>query len=114
MKLTDRIRGVFVKKQTKNKIKIIPYDGVWKSILKRDKRKKPFKVYLGAFVDWDNSPRRPNNGTIMTGSSPKKFEYYFRKQVNNCVKYDSEFLFINAWNEWAEGAYLMKKMDISI
>ena len=74
-------------------------------ILKR-KRNAQSKLYLGAFVDWDNSPRRGKRGTVFTGATPEKFEKYLRKQTQNCIKYDSEYLFINAWNEWAEGTYL--------
>ena len=104
-KVKDRCRRFVIQKVTKSKIIPIKYDDVWKMILRR-KRNTQNKLYLGAFVDWDNSPRRGKRGTVFTGANPEKFEKYLRKQVQNCVKYDSEFLFINAWNEWAEGAYL--------
>lgn len=56
-------------------------------------------------MDWDNSPRR-NSGATMILGNPSKFEKYFKKQIEHAKKEKSEFVFINAWNEWAEGAYL--------
>ena len=35
--------------------------------------------------------------------NPQKFGDNFRKLVKD---YKEEFLFVNAWNEWAEGTYL--------
>ncbi len=58
---------------------------------------------------WDNSPRKGNNNaTIYVHSSPKIFKLW----VSQILKYwfwndrDAPFLFINAWNEWAEGNHL--------
>lgn len=68
---------------------------------------KPAKVnYLGAFTGWDNTARKDESGCVVRGSTPLKFENYLRKQVNKSLKNGSEYLFINAWNEWSEGAYL--------
>lgn len=80
------------------------YDEIWKSILKR----KPLPGRVpGAFTGWDNTPRRGNKAAVFVHSSPKKFAYYFKKQVDHAINdYKSEYLFIDAWNEWAEGAHL--------
>ena len=43
---------------------------------------------------------------IFVGSTPAKFGEYIKKQISRSRKIGSNFLFINAWNEWAEGAYL--------
>ena len=46
-------------------------------------------------------------GLSCLGASPEKFGWYLAKQIKRSIHlYHSEFLFINAWNEWAEGAYL--------
>ena len=45
---------------------------------------------------------------IYHGSTPDLFKTYIKKQLNKRYQDGSEplFLFINAWNEWAEGAHL--------
>jgi hypothetical protein len=58
------------------------------------------------FPAWDNSPRKSKRATIVTGSTPEKFKKYLSKQIKRSHESGSEFLFINAWNEWSEGAYL--------
>jgi len=84
------------------------YNDVWIKLLKNaQSRQYPSKeVYRGAFVDWDNTPRKGKNGMAITGASPKKFEKYFNTLVRISNQEGGKFLFINAWNEWAEGAYL--------
>lgn len=80
----------------------INYDEVWAQILQRDNDYGKER-YLGAFVSWDNTPRKEKNGLVVENSTPEKFGNYLKIQIN---KNNTEFLFINAWNEWAEGAYL--------
>ena len=78
---------------------------MWMYILKRSPSEKNIS---GAFVDWDNTARRKDlNSSIFVGSTPEKFTIYLSKQIQRTYSlYNSEFLFINAWNEWAEGTYL--------
>ena len=78
------------------------YDLVWKRILSRKSNQKK-TTFSGAFVDWDNSARKGKNSTIYMGSTPAKFYQYFSSLIRGKR---SELIFINAWNEWAEGAYL--------
>lgn len=79
------------------------YDKIWHKILIRNSIYNNKAVYLGAFTDWDNTPRLKNKSLIFQNSSPQKFENYLLKQA---MRTNSEFIFINAWNEWAEGVYL--------
>ena len=86
---------------------IFDYDYIWKKILSRSAKDALLSVYPGAFVDWDNSSRRGFNATIFKGASPNKFYSYMRKRISTAVEAGySDLLFINAWNEWAEGTYL--------
>ncbi len=110
--LTVSIQTVKRYISTKLKIKsvtmnttILNYDIFWKHILNR---KYNNHMIPGAFVDWDNSPRRGKNGArIFKGATPKKFEKYMRKLIKKTKKEtDKDMIFIDAWNEWAEGTYL--------
>ncbi|MFH5962622.1 glycosyltransferase WbsX family protein [Clostridium perfringens] len=93
------------KLKIKNKIflDIIDYNVVWNRIIRRNHK---FPTYLGAFVDWDNTARRGENALIMKNNGVENFKKYFEIQVKRSKKENNEFLFINAWNEWAEGTYL--------
>lgn len=81
------------------------YDEIWKAILSHEPEDE--KCIPGAFVDWDNTPRRGIKGWVVNGATPEKFKEYFSKQVKRAKDiYNKDFLFIFAWNEWAEGGYL--------
>ncbi len=63
--------------------------------------------YLGFFTGWDNTPRVGNRAKlIFENNTPENVKYYFEKQYRRSVECNNEFLFINAWNEWGEGAIL--------
>lgn len=85
------------------------YDRIWNLLLKKNRTYNGRKIVRGCFTDWDNSPRRGKNGSmIVKGASPSKFRVYFNELLNNCDRKDisNDFVIINAWNEWGEGAIL--------
>lgn len=82
----------------------LDYDEVWERILNRPYLNKD--VYLGGFVGFDDTPRRGYKGKIMYGGTPEKFEKYLIRLLLKAGGNDSEFVFINAWNEWGEGMHL--------
>lgn len=60
-----------------------------------------------AVTDWDNTPRHRMNGTVYDGVTTEKFKNYFKRLVENSkAYYDTDMIFVFAWNEWAEGGYL--------
>lgn len=63
-------------------------------------------MFPGVFSGWDNTPRIDEDGVIVRGSNPKLFQKHLEKIMNIAEESDKEFIFINAWNEWSEGAYL--------
>jgi hypothetical protein len=63
--------------------------------------------YRGAFVGWDNSPRRGRRATIYTNCTPAAFQDHLAAQRAR----SDEFTFVNAWNEWSEGAVLEPDAD---
>lgn len=84
------------------------YDRIWKLLLRKNRTYEGRKVIKGCFTAWDNSPRRGKKGPmIVKGASPEKFNNYFKQLVSNDRKdVSSDYLIINAWNEWGEGAIL--------
>lgn len=59
------------------------------------------------FPSWDNSARR-KTATIIQNDDPKLYEKWLTKAIENVDSYpeSEQFVFINAWNEWAEGCHL--------
>ncbi|MDM0715621.1 glycoside hydrolase family 99-like domain-containing protein [Clostridium perfringens] len=92
---------------TKRFLDIYNYEEVWDKIVSRNRNYSDKKIYPGAFMGWDNSPRKGNNSIIFENDNPSLFKRYMKKQIEKAEhEYQSEYLFINAWNEWAEGTYL--------
>ena len=68
---------------------------------------KPF--YYSCTLGWDNSPRRKKDYFLLDKYSPEKFYDWLRIIIEETERRFPEarrFIFINAWNEWAEGTYL--------
>ena len=51
---------------------------------------------------WDNTPRRQRNAIVVQGSTPGLYGRWTREHAQR----DPRLLFVNAWNEWAEGCHL--------
>jgi lipopolysaccharide biosynthesis protein len=72
--------------------------------------KKPdYTKFKTVFPSWDNEARKPGAGTSFINSTPQKYEKWLKKIYRYTKQHLPErerFVFINAWNEWAEGAYL--------
>lgn len=65
--------------------------------------------YRGIVPSWDNTARRQDTGHIFINSSPKLYKLwlsYLASKTLSDESNNSNFVFINAWNEWAEGAHL--------
>ena len=101
----NRLTSALYTKKPKAGIKIFDYNKVWKKILNQ-KKVEGKKQFYGAFVGWDNTPRRKVKGTVYKNVSPVTFEKNLHLLAQRAANEGSEYIFINAWNEWAEGAYL--------
>lgn len=59
---------------------------------------------------WDNTARRQVGANILKDSTPEIYEYWLktviRKLTSQSQKENPQVVFINAWNEWAEGNHL--------
>lgn len=61
-------------------------------------------VYPGICPSWDNTPRKGSKGMFLAKATP---EVFCEKLRSFGVERESdEFVFINAWNEWSEGAFI--------
>lgn len=80
------------------------YEKLWKSIAYRDDLSN--RIIPGAVADWDNTARKGFNGQILTDVKIDVFSKYFKILLEKCHEKGVPFVVINAWNEWAEGAYL--------
>lgn len=83
----------------------VDYDEAWKAIL--DKKVEDDTRIPGAFVEWDNTSRHGDRGRVYDGATPRKFQKYMSALIKKAKnEYHKDYIFINAWNEWAEGAHL--------
>jgi lipopolysaccharide biosynthesis protein len=86
---------------------IFDYDAVVELCLSS---KSEFLEYQGVMPGWDNTPRKLRNASICYGVTGNKFTSWIRlawqKMEINIPEVDDKVLFINAWNEWGEGAHL--------
>lgn len=59
---------------------------------------------------FDNSPRRRKDAVIVTDSTPAGYgrwlQHVLREEMARTISPDEKLVFINAWNEWAEGSHL--------
>lgn len=75
--------------------------------LKEDDEK--FNLFKTVIPSWDNTPRRQYNSTIFYNSSPQLYKQWLKDVIidtKNKKSKSEQFVFINAWNEWGEGAHL--------
>jgi glycosyltransferase involved in cell wall biosynthesis len=73
------------------------------------RKKPPYERFRTVMLSWDNTARRPHNPTIFTNFSLTKYEAWLAKACNETLQEknsERRIVFINAWNEWAEGTHL--------
>ena len=68
----------------------------------------PWKRFPSVMVGWDNTARRAQGATIYHGATPARYEHWLRVTADSLahVRSEENYLFILAWNEWAEGNHL--------
>lgn len=74
-----------------------------------DRPAPEFTMMKGVMPRWDNTARRQLTGIVFLGSTPEAYEYWLGRAVEHMVtRYqgDERLVFVNAWNEWSEGAHL--------
>jgi len=68
----------------------------------------PYRRFPCVVPAWDNSPRRPRNALIFSGSNPEIYEKWLASAIAKTRSWPTgeRVVFINAWNEWGEGSHL--------
>ena len=69
---------------------------------------RPYPYFRGLVPSWDNTARRQLDGWCVLNSSPAAFELWLRELIFQTSRKPKEerVIFVNAWNEWAEGCHL--------
>jgi len=86
---------------------VVSYDNMISNSLSEES--PDFPLIKSVTPSWDNDARREGHGYTITGSTPKKYQDWLSGVINYSQKnpFNNEsFVFVNAWNEWAEAAYL--------
>jgi hypothetical protein len=86
--------------------RIFDYGGMVRKALSA---KVHYKRFLGITPSWDNTPRRGQHGAIWLNSPPEEYEKWLiriREDTMRLHEGHERLIFINAWNEWAEGCHL--------
>jgi len=86
---------------------VYAYEECAQSFIERDYSRR--KVYRCVVPSWDNTARLGARAHIMHGSSPSRYEEWLHAASSKTIadRVPAERLvFINAWNEWAEGCHL--------
>lgn len=69
----------------------------------------PYRLFRGVMPGWDNTPRLQNQGQIWVNSHPDNYSRWLTEIIMQTRQQSAEgerLVFINAWNEWAEGCHL--------
>jgi lipopolysaccharide biosynthesis protein len=86
---------------------IMQFEAVARSFLNRTYANQ--NVFRGVFPSWDNTARTANRALIILNGTPENYEYWLAESIRKTKEDFPEqdrFVFINAWNEWAEGCHL--------
>lgn len=83
------------------------YEGVIKESLGEEPA--AFPLIKTVSPHWDNDARREGRGMVLQGSTPERYEHWLNGVIDHACEHpfnDEPIVFVNAWNEWAESAYL--------
>ncbi|MGB3621806.1 MAG: glycoside hydrolase family 99-like domain-containing protein [Ketobacter sp.] len=77
---------------------------------KNESMKGDYRWIRGCCPSWDNDARKPGRGWTLSDSTPDHFYEWLKYIVGEGApsknRNKENLVFVNAWNEWAEGAHL--------
>jgi lipopolysaccharide biosynthesis protein len=72
-----------------------------------------YPAYQCLTPSWDNDARKKGNGFVYQNSSPDLYSDWLKRLiVQEKHQQKAPLIFINAWNEWAEGAIMEPSMHL--
>lgn len=89
-----------------SKTRIFDYDAAWPVLASPDP--VAYTRFDTVFPGWDNTARRGEDAWVLHDNTPGSYEQWLTLAVQRAMQRpsDERIVFINAWNEWAEGAHL--------
>jgi hypothetical protein len=107
--LADRIKYGYLRKVSASfKHTVVDYEKLARHIMNTEYPEH--RMYHCPVPSWDNTPRRAELGAlILNNASPEVFGEWVRFAMNDTIERfagEERLVFINAWNEWAEGTHL--------
>jgi glycosyltransferase involved in cell wall biosynthesis len=90
----------------KHELQVYDYDLVIDAL--RDLEDVDYPRYESVFPGWDNTPRVGDRAVVIHDASPESYERWLADAVSRArtQPHDHRIVFVNAWNEWAEGCHL--------
>jgi hypothetical protein len=87
-------------------LRVFDYQRVWPRLA--NPPAADYRRYQTVFPRWDNTARSNESGVVLVNSTPEAYEEWLRHAVERVQHdpLDHRMVFINAWNEWAEGCHL--------
>ena len=100
------VRRLHLSNQAYRSHRIYDYGSIVDRMLARPPA--PYKRFPCVSPGWDNTPRRRHQAVIFRDSSPAEYERWLRTAVERFAPFGpgEDLVFVNAWNEWAEGNHL--------
>lgn len=65
-----------------------------------------YRYFRCVTPSFDNTARRPQGAVVLHGAGPEPYERWLRRAARQTLERGESLLFVNAWNEWAEGNHL--------
>jgi lipopolysaccharide biosynthesis protein len=88
---------------------VFDYSDVANLFQQNRRQKSRLPLIPSVVVSWDVSPRHSRAGLILTNRDPHEFSAWLQNAMERSAESFPEecrLVVVNAWNEWAEGAYL--------
>ena len=92
--------------QGPSKTRVFDYDAAWPVLAAPEPAS--YLRYDTVCPGWDNTARRGEDAWVLHHNTPESYERWLTLAVRRAMQRprDERLVFVNAWNEWAEGAHL--------